>query len=149
MKQAEDPIEVLCVIALLEKEATLGSRSGTKRRHEALGQVEKASWFRNVSSAEKDDVASIALLQKLDWDNGTIRENTHTLSPEELHATFFDRDVLTTRRTPTPSLASMSINASVLNKSSRPRRRSLTRGCVTRSTFAASACLSLLDVIAF
>jgi hypothetical protein len=34
-------------------------------------------------------------------------------------------------RTPTPSLASMSIKASVLNKSMRPRRRSLTRGCVT------------------
>jgi hypothetical protein len=43
----------------------------------------------------------------------------------------------------------MSINASMLNKSMRPRRRSLTRGCVTRSTFAASACLSRLDVIAF
>jgi hypothetical protein len=28
-------------------------------------------------------------------------------------------------------------------------RRSLTRGCVTRSTFAASACLSLFDQIAF
>jgi hypothetical protein len=41
MKQVEDPIEVLCAIALLEKEATLGSRSGTKRRHDVLGQFEK------------------------------------------------------------------------------------------------------------
>jgi hypothetical protein len=81
MKQIEDPIEVLCAIALLEKEATLGSRSGTKRRHDALGQFDKtgeAGWFRNASSAKKDDVASIALLQKLDWDTGTIREKTHT-----------------------------------------------------------------------
>src|SRR2546426_7230606 len=52
-----------------------------------------------------------------------------------LHATFFDRGVLTTRRTPTPSLANMSISESVLNKSMRPRRRSLTRGCVTRRIF--------------
>jgi hypothetical protein len=43
----------------------------------------------------------------------------------------------------------MSISASVLNRSMRPRWRSLTRGCVTRSVFAASACLSPLEVIAF
>ena len=78
-----------------------------------------------------------------------IREKTHIASASRtLHATFFDRDILTTRRTPTPSLASMSIKASVLNKSIRPRRTSLTRGCVTRSIFAASACSSRLDAIA-
>ena len=38
----------------------------------------------------------------------------------------------------------MSIRASVLNRSIRPRRRSLTLGCVTRRIFAASACLSPL-----
>jgi hypothetical protein len=38
---------------------------------------------------------------------------------------------LTTSRTPTPSLTSMSIRASVLNKSIRPYRRSLMRGCGT------------------
>jgi hypothetical protein len=37
------------------------------------------------------------------------------------HAIFLDRVGLTTNRTPTPSLASMSINASVLNKSMRPQ----------------------------
>src|SRR3990172_7399897 len=41
----------------------------------------------------------------------------------------------------------MSIRASVLNRSILPRRRSLTRGCVTRRIFAASACLRPLDVI--
>ena len=51
-----------------------------------------------------------------------------------LHATFLDLPGLTTSRTPTPRRASMSIKASVLNRSMRPRRRSLTRGCVTRST---------------
>ena len=59
------------------------------------------------------------------------------------------RPLLTTRRTPTPSLASMSISESVLNSSMRPRRRSLTRGCVTRRIFAASACFNRLDSIAF
>jgi hypothetical protein len=47
------------------------------------------------------------------------------------YATFFDLPAFTTSLTPMPSRASMSINASVLNKSMRPRRRSLTRGCVT------------------
>ena len=65
------------------------------------------------------------------------------------YATFLALAGLITSRTPTPSLASISISASVLNKSIRPRSRSLMRGCVTRNTFAASACLSLLDVIAF
>jgi hypothetical protein len=84
MKQVEDPIKVLRAIALLEKEATLGSHCGTKRSHDALGQVDKtgeASWFRDASSAKKDDVASIALLQKLDWDTGTIREKRIALQP--------------------------------------------------------------------
>jgi hypothetical protein len=43
----------------------------------------------------------------------------------------------------------MSINVSVLNRSIRPRRRSLTRGCVTFSAFAASACFIPLEAIAF
>jgi len=47
------------------------------------------------------------------------------------HATLFALADLTTNRTPTPSLASMSINASVLKRSMRPRSRSLTRGWVT------------------
>ena len=49
----------------------------------------------------------------------------------------------------TPSLASMSISESVLNKSMRPRKRSLMRGCVTRRIVAASACFNLLDSTAF
>src|SRR6266446_3330807 len=43
----------------------------------------------------------------------------------------------------------MSIRASVLNRSIRPRRRSLTRGCDTRSTFAATFCFSLRDAMIF
>ena len=64
-------------------------------------------------------------------------------------ATFRDRDVLTTNRTTTPSLASMSISASVLNKSIRPLKRSLTRGWVTRRILAASACLRPRDSSVF
>src|SRR5262245_28456866 len=73
----------------------------------------------------------------------------HSGKGRTFHATFLDRDGLTTNRTATPNLASMSINASVLNKSIRPRRRSLTRGCVTRSTFAAAACVRRLDAMVF
>jgi hypothetical protein len=43
-------------------------------------------------------------------------------------ATLCDLDELNAGRTRTPSLANMSIRASVLNRSSLPRRRSLTRG---------------------
>ena len=62
---------------------------------------------------------------------------------------FPGRPGLTTSLTLTPSLAGMSINPSVLNKSTRPSRRSLMRGCVTQSTFPAFAGLTRLDVIAF
>jgi hypothetical protein len=43
----------------------------------------------------------------------------------------------------------MSISASVLNKSIRPRSRSLTRGCVMRRILATSACLRPRDIISF
>jgi len=43
----------------------------------------------------------------------------------------------------------MSINVSVLNRSMRPRVRSLTRGCDTRKSFAASFCLSFRDLMSF
>jgi hypothetical protein len=41
------------------------------------------------------------------------------------------------------------MSASVLNRSIRPRRRSLTRGWVMRSVFANSACVRRLDAISF
>jgi len=46
-----------------------------------------------------------------------------------------------TSRTRIPSRASMSIRVSVLKRSIRPLKRSLTRGCVTRRTLAAWGCL--------
>ncbi len=48
--------------------------------------------------------------------------------PQGPQATFRDFDEANASRTLTPSLASISIKASVLNRSSLPRRRSLTRG---------------------
>jgi hypothetical protein len=42
---------------------------------------------------------------------GRIGRKSHGGLTETCHATFFERDGLTTNRTPTPSLASMSINA--------------------------------------
>jgi len=56
---------------------------------------------------------------------------------------------LTVRRTVAPSLASMSISASVLNKSIRPRGRSLTRGWVTPIILAAILYLRRRDAMSF
>ena len=56
---------------------------------------------------------------------------------------------LTVSRTVAPSLASMSISASVLKRSIRPRRRSLTRGWVTPSILAAVLCLRPRDSMSF
>lgn len=54
-----------------------------------------------------------------------------------------------TTRTRIPSRANMSMSASVLNRSMRPRRRSLTRGCVTPRILAASACFNARRATAF
>ena len=52
------------------------------------------------------------------------------------------REGFRTKRTCTPRRASMSIKLSVLKRSIRPRKRSFTRGCVTRRILAALACVS-------
>lgn len=66
------------------------------------------------------------------------------------YATFRRRRLdLTVRRTRAPRRASMSISASVLNKSMRPRRRSLTRGCDTRRISAASRCFRRCAAMSF
>src|SRR5204863_745588 len=59
------------------------------------------------------------------------------------------RNGLTTSRTCTPRRPSMSINVSMLKRCRRPRRRSLTRGWVTCSSFASCACLSPRAVATF
>jgi len=59
------------------------------------------------------------------------------------------RSVFSTSRTWTPRHARMSISASVLNRSIRPRRRSLTRGWVTRRVFANSAWVRCLESMSF
>ena len=56
---------------------------------------------------------------------------------------------LTVSRTRAPSRVSMSMSASVLNRSMRPRRRSLTRGCDTRSSLTAACCFSRRDAMIF
>ena len=59
------------------------------------------------------------------------------------------RSAFNTSRTRTPRRARISISASVLNRSIRPRRRSLTRGCVMRRVFANSAWVRCLDSMSF
>jgi len=59
------------------------------------------------------------------------------------------RPGLTVRRTRAPRRASMSISASVLNRSMRPRRRSLTRGCDTRRISAVSRCFNCRAAMSF
>jgi hypothetical protein len=59
------------------------------------------------------------------------------------------RGAVTRTCTRAPRRASMSIRASVLNRSMRPRSRSLTRGWVTRRIFAAAFCLRRRDAIIF
>lgn len=59
------------------------------------------------------------------------------------------RSGFNTSRTRTPRRARMSISASVLNRSIRPRRRSLTRGWVMRRAFANSAWVRCLESMSF
>jgi hypothetical protein len=56
---------------------------------------------------------------------------------------------LTVARTCASSRANTSMSASVLNRSIRPRSKSLTRGCVTPRTLAADFCLSPREVMSF
>ena len=61
-------------------------------------------------------------------------EADRTAAAQQLIRTLGGRGLFTTRRTPIPSRASISMSVSVLNRSMRPRSRSLTRGCVTLRT---------------
>jgi hypothetical protein len=88
IKQVKDAIQVLRTITLLEKDPTLRTRAGTKRHHDALcqsGKTGKAGGPRYAGAAEEDDVASIALLQKFDWDTRTNRQKTHSTSASRAH----------------------------------------------------------------
>src|SRR5262245_9963690 len=121
-------------------------RASTDREPRWPGRGERPRAFpRVVDEAIRDGL--VKQLDKLLV--GETPEGIDDFSAIHLHATLFDLPVLTTSLTPTPRRASMSMRASVLNRSMRPRKRSLTRGCVTRSSRAASACISRLDVTVF
>ena len=82
---------------------------------------------------------------------GITRDGRAPAAPDaQRYATFsLRRPGLTVSWTRAPKRVSMSIRASVLNKSMRPRRRSLTLGCETRRTLAAGFCLSPRDAMIF
>jgi hypothetical protein len=84
VKEVEDAIQVLRTVALLEESSTLGFLASAERCHYALGQFGKAGearWLRHARSAKEDNVASIALLKKLNWDTRTVYPKTHTPLP--------------------------------------------------------------------
>src|SRR5215472_11410322 len=113
---------------------TYGSVRGAARKERSLPRL--SNWN---STGEPDNEFTMRMSQR-GIEHPTARSQA---------ALSLRRSAFNTSRTRTPRRARMSISASVLNRSIRPRRRSLTRGWVMRSIFANSAWVRCLDSMTF